>query len=136
MMYSSSHKGFFPSDLEGKLPYIEAKTLPSDLVEMSDDDYLAWFNPPDGMVGLWIDGKPVLSDMPEIDYVAIAEADRERLLYEAQSATYSINLKLAMGRSLTDSEKVKANAWLDYTDTLNAIDLSTAPNIDWPVTPK
>uniref|UniRef100_UPI003BAC55B8 tail fiber assembly protein n=1 Tax=Phytobacter massiliensis TaxID=1485952 RepID=UPI003BAC55B8 len=63
------------------------------------------------------------------------ETKRQKLLSDAQAATYNINLKLAMGRTLTDKEKVKANAWLDYVDALNDLDLSTAPEIDWPELP-
>lgn len=40
--------------------------------------------------------------------------------------------KAAMGR-LTDSEKAQYNAWLDYLDTLEIVDTSTAPDINWPI---
>jgi len=135
MMYSSKTQGFYPSDEEGQMPYVEAESLPDDLMEISDDDYAAWVNPPAGKCSAWVEGKPVLIDAPAVNYVQEAETKRQRLLSEAQSATYNINLKLAMGRTLTDKEKVKVNAWLDYVDALNDIDLSTAPDIDWPEQP-
>ena len=43
--------------------------------------------------------------------------------------------KAAMGR-LKDAEKVQYNAWLDYLDALEAIDTSSAPDINWPVPPE
>ncbi len=45
-----------------------------------------------------------------------------------------INLKLRAGRSLTPEETAKLNAVLDYIE-LNALDISTAPEISWPEAP-
>lgn len=117
------------------MPYVEAGSLPDDLMEISDYDYAAWVNPPAGKCSAWVVGKPVLIDAPAVNYVLEAETKRQQLLSEAQAATYTFNLKLAMGRALTDKEKVRVNAWLDYVDALNDIDLSTAPDIDWPEQP-
>lgn len=135
MMYSSKTQGFYPSDEEEQVPYDESGNLPDDLTEISDEDYSAWVNPPAGKCSAWVKGKPVLIDAPAVNYVQEAEMKRQKLLSEAQAATYTINLKLAMGRTLTDKEKVKVNAWLDYVDALNDIDLSTASDIDWPEQP-
>ena len=135
MMYSSKVQGFFPSDEEEQAPYNESGNLPDDLIEISDEDYAAWINPPAGKCSAWMEGKPVLIDAPAVNYILEAETKRQQLLSEAQGATYTINLKLAMGRTLTDKEKVKVNAWLDYVDELNDIDLSTAPDIVWPEQP-
>lgn len=57
------------------------------------------------------------------------------LLNEANMTTSPLLLKLQLGRKLTDEETKKANAWLDYMDLLNAIDLNTAPDIEWPTKP-
>ncbi|KYP94606.1 hypothetical protein WB67_09325, partial [bacteria symbiont BFo2 of Frankliniella occidentalis] len=43
--------------------------------------------------------------------------------------------KLLIGRKLTDEENSDLNAWLDYSDKVNAVDTSTAPNITWPTSP-
>ncbi len=42
--------------------------------------------------------------------------------------------KAAMGR-LKDAEKAQYNSWLDYLDALEAIETSSAPDINWPVAP-
>ncbi|HBC7444563.1 TPA: tail fiber assembly protein, partial [Morganella morganii] len=42
--------------------------------------------------------------------------------------------KLALGR-ISDNEKARLNAWLDYLDELEAVDVFTAPDIIWPVKP-
>ncbi|QEM92052.1 tail fiber assembly protein [Kosakonia radicincitans] len=44
-----------------------------------------------------------------------------------------IQLKLQVGRVLTDVEKTKLNNVLDYIDAVNAVDTSTAPDVNWPV---
>ncbi|WP_410752339.1 MULTISPECIES: tail fiber assembly protein [Citrobacter] len=36
---------------------------------------------------------------------------------------------------MTDAEKLRLNAVLDYIDAVTAIDTSTAPDINWPVPP-
>lgn len=46
-----------------------------------------------------------------------------------------LQLKLRAGRMLIDAENAKLNAVLDYIDAVNAIDTSTAPDIDWPEMP-
>ncbi|SKB98849.1 virus tail fibre assembly protein, lambda gpK, partial [Kosakonia radicincitans] len=35
--------------------------------------------------------------------------------------------------TLTDTEKTKLNNVLDYIDAVNAVDTSTAPDVNWPV---
>lgn len=106
-----------------------------DLVEISEEDYNALFNPPEGKYMVFDDNGPRLETLPSPDYVAIAESTRESLLNDMQSATYTMSAKLALGRTLTDSEKDSFNAWLDYSDALQALDMSTAPDIEWPEKP-
>lgn len=40
-----------------------------------------------------------------------------------------------MGR-LKDTNKVRYNAGLDYPDALEAVDTSSAPDIEWPTPPE
>ena len=135
MMYSSKTQGFYPSDEEGQVTYIEAGNLPDDLEEISDDDYAAWVNPPEGKCSAWVDGRPVVVDLPSVNYVALAQDKRNELQAAANAATYTLSLKLQMGRKLTAAETAKVNAWLDYHDALEATDLSDAPDIRWPPEP-
>lgn len=134
-VYSSSTKGFYPSDEEGQQPYIEAGSLPDDLVEISDEKYNEFFGPPEGYYSVFDEQGPRIEKIPEPDYVAIAEAQRESLLAEVQTATYTLNAKLNLGRKLSADEAAKFNAWLDYSDALEALDLSSAPDIEWPEKP-
>lgn len=131
--YSSNPPGFFSDDLPR---VIEDNGFTIDeLTEISYDDYHAFFNPPEGKYGEWVDGKPVVIDLPPVDYVAIAQHELDKLNAEVQAMTYTLNLKLMMGRKLTTSETKTLNDWLDYSDELATVDLSKAPDIEWPVKP-
>ena len=63
--------------------------------------------------------------------------EKSRLIHEANNYINSKQWpgKVAMGR-LKDTEKVQYNAWLDYLDSLDAVDTSSAPNIEWPTMPE
>jgi len=57
------------------------------------------------------------------------------LLSLATSKIVIWQTKLLAGRELPPADSAMLNAWLDYIDVLEALDLSNAPEIDWPVTP-
>lgn len=67
--------------------------------------------------------------------VELAEAEKQLLIAEVTSETEMLRTKLALGR-IKDDEKALLNTWLDYLDELEAVDVSTAPNIIWPVKPE
>lgn len=71
---------------------------------------------------------------PVIDYASIAEQERQYRLNVATDAISIWQTKLLLGR-LSDSDKVKLNSWLDYIDSLNEIDMETAPEVSWPDIP-
>lgn len=66
--------------------------------------------------------------------IAKAEYDKRALIDEVQTETQLLQTKLVLGR-ITSDEKVQLNAWLDYLDELEAVDVSAAPDIIWPVKP-
>ncbi len=66
--------------------------------------------------------------------IAEAEARKQALITEVNTETQMLQTKLALGR-IKDDEKAWLNAWLDYLDELEAVDVSTAPDIIWPVKP-
>ncbi|WP_082193765.1 tail fiber assembly protein [Citrobacter youngae] len=51
------------------------------------------------------------------------------------SVSQRATAKIAGQHTLTDAEKLRLNAVLDYIDAVTAIDTSTAPDINWPVPP-
>jgi hypothetical protein len=69
--YSITRRDFTLDD--GMLAYEAVGSLPADLQEMSEADYLAFFNPPDGFAGIFDENGPRVSRLPELDPVAIAK---------------------------------------------------------------
>ncbi|EHL1290562.1 TPA: tail fiber assembly protein, partial [Escherichia coli] len=76
-----------------------------------------------------------------VDYVAKAEAERQRLLMTAQDITSGWATDLALG-ILSDEEKEKLKVWRIYAKELQSMDFSTIAdktaydNIDWPEQPQ
>lgn len=64
-----------------------------------------------------------------------AEVKRQSLIDTAMASISLIHLKLRAGRKLTEAETTRLNAVLDYIDAVEATDTSTAPDIEWPVSP-
>ncbi|WP_425280052.1 tail fiber assembly protein [Kosakonia arachidis] len=64
--------------------------------------------------------------------IAAAELYAQRLVDAAIKSISIIQLKLQVGRTLTDAETTELNAVLDYIDAVNAVDTTTAPDINWP----
>ncbi|MFB9085835.1 tail fiber assembly protein [Erwinia tracheiphila] len=57
------------------------------------------------------------------------------LLAEAQSAISLWQTELQLG-IISDNDKASLIAWMKYIQALNAVDTSTAPDIEWPVKPE
>ena len=67
--------------------------------------------------------------------VAVAMGYQQQLIDNAMQSISVIQLKLQAGRALTNAETTTLNTTLDYIDAVNAVDKSTAPDINWPATP-
>ncbi|MFV9241337.1 tail fiber assembly protein, partial [Citrobacter freundii] len=79
-------------------------------------------------------GYPVASE-PVIDYVATAEAERTRRM---SALTLRINhlVEAQDDGDITDSELAELNALRERRTKLRRLDLSSAPDIDWPEVPE
>ncbi|HHG8607238.1 TPA: tail fiber assembly protein [Morganella morganii] len=66
--------------------------------------------------------------------IAEAEQKKQYLIAEVTAETEMLRTKLALKRIKPDEEALLI-AWLDYLDELEAVDVSTAPDITWPVKP-
>ncbi|HEM8615245.1 TPA: tail fiber assembly protein [Citrobacter amalonaticus] len=84
------------------------------------------------------DGEKWVTDTEAQQAAAKAEAElqRQQLISSAMQSISIIQLKLQAGRALSDAEKNKLNATLDYIDAVTATDTATAPDINWPVPPE
>lgn len=131
--YSIKTKGFYP--VENLEIYELAGVLPDDLQDISAENYKEYFNPPEGFYGVFDESGPRLEKIPEPDYKALAENDKQTLVDQATQAITVWQTKLLMGRKLSDKESASLNAWMDYIDVLNDTDLSDAPDVQWPARP-
>ncbi|EBA7582845.1 tail fiber assembly protein [Salmonella enterica subsp. enterica serovar Colorado] len=67
--------------------------------------------------------------------VAAAQQKKAVLLAEAQSTISLWQTELQLG-IISDDDKASLIAWMKYIQALNAVDTSTAPDIEWPVKPE
>lgn len=136
-LYSPKNNKFYPFSL--KENYILHGVWPSEGVEINEDDFQFFINPPDGK-RLVADrnGYPVLIDIPPItreEKVLQFERERSALLDNARNAISSWQTKLILGR-ISDDERDKLNMWLDYIDAVLAVKTNTAYDVEWPTIPK
>lgn len=137
--FSPSTLGFYPEELMSL--YVAAGTLPDDIISVSGDMFATYSGtPPQGKTrGATEDGQPTWVDLPPLSHEEqVEEADAEKQSRIDQANEYMNSRqwpgKAAMGR-LKDAEKEQYNAWLDYLDALDAVDISGAPDIIWPTQP-
>lgn len=138
--YSASTNSFYPAAM--KADYERAGSWPVDATEVDDDIYIEFTDiPPDGMERVaGKSGYPVWSEIPpptSDELMIQAENQRELLKNEANEYIGSRQWpgKAALGR-LKGDELNQYNLWLDYLDALEVTDISTAPDIEWPVKPE
>lgn len=91
-------------------------------------------------IGWTYDGKkftaPPVPEPTHEELVQQAEIQKQALINNANNYIDSNQWpsKLALGR-LSDEDKQSFNEWLDYLDSLESVDTSTAPGIMWPGIP-
>ncbi|MEM8077800.1 tail fiber assembly protein [Morganella morganii] len=135
--YSAKNDVFIPASFIAE--YEEAGWDFSDAIDVDDDVYLEFINPPAGKVRVaGKDGLPAWEDIPpptKEQLIEQTEAKKQSLIAEVNTETEMLRAKLALGR-IKDDEKALLNAWLDYLDELEAVDVSTAPDVIWPEPPE
>lgn len=137
--YSKTSNAFYL--MGSKENYINAGTWHNDITEV-DDEIAAEFmqSPPTGKVRIaGDDGIPAWVDIPpptHDELIAQANVQKASLINAANAFINSKQWpgKAAIGRLKAD-ELAQYNLWLDYLDALEAVDTSTAPDIDWPEMP-
>ncbi|HCB1466379.1 TPA: tail fiber assembly protein [Citrobacter freundii] len=131
--YSASRQGFFPVD--DKREYESGAGWPEDAIPVTDSDYKALFDAqgkgkiikPDD------NGYPVASE-PVIDYVATAEAERTSRM---SALTLRINslVEAQDDGDIADAELAELTALREYRTKLRRLDVSNAPDVEWPSYP-
>ena len=75
------------------------------------------------------------ADAQKSGQVLEAEQQKSALLAEAQSTISLWQTELQLG-IISDDDKASLIIWMKYIQALNAVDTSTAPDIEWPVKPE
>ncbi|HDF2344641.1 TPA: tail fiber assembly protein [Morganella morganii] len=137
-VYSATHNAFFPLSFIDEYTGLAGWDL-SDAIEVDDTVYHLFINPPEGKRRIaGKNGLPAWGDIPpptNEELIAEAEVKKQTLLAEVNDETQMLQTKLALKRIKT-GELELLNAWLDYLDLLEAVDISLAPDIDWPQKPQ
>ncbi|QIX97466.1 tail fiber assembly protein [Cedecea sp. FDAARGOS_727] len=138
-VYSPTNNAFYPAELQDV--YESAGSWPSDAVSVDDSIYIEFAanTPPHGKQrNAGKDGKPEWIEAASPDplvLTAIAEGDKVRLLAEATAAISP--LQDAVDADIaTDEELQQLKVWKTYRVMLNRVDVSAAPEINWPEKPK
>ncbi|MBT0316590.1 tail fiber assembly protein, partial [Morganella morganii] len=137
--------GFWPCEQDGKWTLVpdHRGTKVYDTATAQESEIKELGELPDGVTTIAPDvefpkwnGKKWVTDIAakKESETAAAEAKKQYLIAEVHTETQMLQTKLALGR-IKDDEKALLNAWLDYLDELEAVDVSTAPDITWPVKP-
>ncbi|PQL06872.1 tail fiber assembly protein [Pantoea ananatis] len=66
--------------------------------------------------------------------IASAEKHRQSLLDNIEKTTSDWRIELLLG-DISDNDKSKLSAWMAYKSAVKAVDMSTAPDVNWPVLP-
>ncbi|EIP8405055.1 tail fiber assembly protein [Escherichia coli] len=138
-VYSATSNAFYPVAL--KSSYEATGDWPEDGVEVDETVFATYGGtPPAGkMRGSDENGYPAWVSTPPLtreQQIAVADNEKVSRIAEANSFMNSKQWpgKAAIGR-LKGDELAQYNAWLDYLDALEAVDTSTAPDINWPIPP-
>lgn len=129
MFVSCSEKGFFAEGVA---------ILPADAVEISEE---LWQSLIEGQAaGEKIDFTTAIPSLVQrvsahADKVLAAEQERDLKLTSAQSEISLWQTKLQLG-IISEAERERLVAWIGYIDSINAIDLNSAPHIQWPEMPE
>lgn len=133
-------KIFYSPSLNGFLLEATAEKYDGeDLTEVSQDVYNQFIAGSETQIMVAGDNGPVWQDAPsptQEELTQAAEYDRQRRIDVANDFMNRKQWpgKAAIGR-LKGDELAQYNLWLDYLDALEAVDISTAPEVEWPTVP-
>lgn len=128
---------FYPaaSISDYKLSEDEVATF-TDISEEAAAEFLG-FPPPGKIRGAdvygnpaWVDATPLSHEQQVID----AEHEKNRLISFAKEHIRLWETQLQLGM-ISDADKAKLIEWMHYITALQAVDTSTAPDINWPQQP-
>ncbi|HAH9670058.1 tail fiber assembly protein [Escherichia coli] len=133
-------KIFYSPSLNGFLLETTAEEYDGeDLTEVSQDVYNQFMAGSETQIMVAGNRGPVWQDAPvptQEELTQAAEYERQRRINDAN---HFMNSKQWPGKAaisrLKGDELTQYNLWLDYLDALEAVDTSSAPDIEWPTPP-
>lgn len=131
---------FIPEYLKYDGTYTD-DSWPASALLMTDAETATYWkqSPPDGKVLGVDENRPAWVDTPPLtpeQLIQIADNDKSAYITYANAIINDNqwSSRLILGR-LSDNDKVRFNAWLDYIDEVQNIDTSKAPIKKWPTQP-
>ena len=137
-LYDSKSNTFYPLILKSE--YVSSGLWPENGVEVSEETFTEYQTLLPGKERIaGNDGYPAWADIPpptKEELVHNAENERQSRIDAANDFMNRKQWpgKAAIGR-LKGDELAQYNLWLDYLEALEAVDTSSAPDINWPVPP-
>lgn len=98
--------------------YFEIDEKIKSMKPMSDKEYWEYINPP----------------VTKEQLIAEAEAKKQALIDEVNQKTQLWQTQLMLG-IITEEDKASLKEWMLYAQKVQAVDVSSAPDIDWAVKP-
>ena len=124
------------TDLREKTAYLKDSGAPSVIKTLGELDDAYTLLKPSTPYDKWDGTKWVTdTDAQHTADVAAAERTKQNLLAAARSTISIWQTELQLG-SISEEDKSQLIAWLAYIKAVQAIDTSTAPEINWPVPPE
>ncbi|EJD2199837.1 tail fiber assembly protein [Escherichia coli] len=138
-MYAYANNSFYPFSM--REAYEASGSWPTNYVEVDESVFTEFSaTPPVGKIrGTGDDGMPAWVDIPaptQDELISEAVREKQRRIDAANEFMNSKQWpgKASIGR-LKGDELAQYNLWLDYLDALEAVDTSSAPDVNWPVPP-
>ncbi|EKZ6147609.1 tail assembly chaperone [Klebsiella aerogenes] len=136
MYFSPRENAFYPEEfLES---YEQANSLPDDLIFVGGEIFSMFTAvPPEGKIRGVVDGMPCWVDMPspspEQQKIS-AEQKKDALIDEARAVISIWQTELLLG-TISDDDKSSLIKWIAYIKALQEVDISHAPDVNWPEVP-
>ncbi|MGV7090864.1 tail fiber assembly protein [Siccibacter turicensis] len=124
-------------DYRGQTVYSIETGEPQEIIHLGGYPVGTTTSVPASRFDVW-NGSEWITDSAALKTAAVKEAEQTKASLRSYANAF-INeqqwpSRLALGR-LSEDEKTAFNGWLDYLDVLEMVDISKAPEINWPMRP-
>lgn len=138
IFYSAKNNAFYVEVLKNE--YELAESWPADAEEIDSDIYTRLMEGQQAGQSIVTgeDGQPILADAPGLtpeQLISRAASRKASLMSQANGAISPLQDAVDLGMA-SEQEVTLLQAWKTYRVLLNRIDVSTAPDIDWPEQPE